>query len=204
MWHTEIGNRVLSGAEAELFREGLYSLIDWTEDWPEQPTGVRVFDRLSQAEKLAILDEVSRALLVKRIRCPVHTAVNEGTIAAIYHQIGNDVQVEIDEGRTDLRKLVRKACRECGLTEGLPSLRSDEFSEWRNAIDGLLFRILWDADWEGGFVAPDGPPDKANVIREFMGTDADYYTAVPPDPNPAQLAKIRARLRRRMGFYPEI
>jgi len=204
LWRTEIGNRVLNGAEAGLFREGLYSLVDWTEDWPEHPIGVSVFDQLSQTEKLAILDEVSHALLVKRIRCPVHTAVNEGTIAAIYYQIANNVQVEIDEGRTDLRKLVRKACRECGLTEGLPSLRSDEFSEWRDAIDELMFRILWDTDWEDGFVEADDPPDKANAIREFMGTDADYYTAVPPDPNPTQLAKIRARLWRRMGFYPEV
>src|SRR5688572_15324641 len=99
MWRTEEGNRVLKGAEAALFREGLYSLVDWTEEWPEHPIGVRLFDQLNQGEKLAILDEVSRALIVRRVRCPVHTAVNEGTIAAIYYQIANDVQVEIDEGR---------------------------------------------------------------------------------------------------------
>ena len=62
----------------------------------------------------------------------------------------------------------------------------------------LMFRILWDTDWEGGFIEPDDPPDKANAFREFMSVDPNYYSAVPPDPNPEQLAKIRARLRRRM------
>ena len=124
MWRAEVGNRVLTGAEAELFREGLCSLVDWTEEWPENAVGLRVFDQLSQPEKLAILDEVSRALLVKRVPCPIHTAVNEGAIAAIYYQIAGDVQLEIDEGRADLRKLILQACRECDLKDGLPRLRS--------------------------------------------------------------------------------
>jgi hypothetical protein len=204
MWRTGEGNRVLQGVEADLFRESLYSVVDWTETWPEQPIGVRVFDQLSQTEKLAILDDVSRALLVKRIPCPVHTAVNEGTIAAIYYQLANDVEVEIDEGIYDLRKLIRNASRECEIEGEVPHLRSDKIAEWREVIDELMFRILWDVDWEGGIIEPDDPPDKANMIRDFMRVDPDYYSAVPIDPNPAQLKKIRARLRRRLGFYPEV
>jgi hypothetical protein len=198
MWHTEVGNRVLTGAEAGLFREGLCSLVDCTDEWPEQSTGVRIFDRLSQAEKLAILDEVSYALLVRRVPCPILTAVNEGAIAAIYYQINIDVEEEIDTGQTRLRKLIRQACQECALEEELPRLKSCESEVWREKIDELMFRVLWDIDWEGGFIEPDDAPDKANALREYFGIHPEYYTAVPPDPNPTQLTKIRARLYRLM------
>jgi len=64
-----------------------------------------------------------------------------------------------------------------------------------DAVEDLRSRIFWDRDWEIEYIKPDDPPDKASVIRESMDVDANYYTAVAPDPDPAQLAKIRQSLR---------
>ncbi len=56
MWRTPLGERVLRGAEWNLFREGLLFLGDFVEDSSHDPdicfTGVGVFDRLEPAQKL--------------------------------------------------------------------------------------------------------------------------------------------------------
>lgn len=199
MWWTQEGNRVLRGAEAALFQEGLSSLVYWIGDFDDAdgwPTGVQVFDRLSRPEQLAILEQVGRGLLVKRMPSPPLTAVNEGAIAAIYHNLMSEVEIEIDEGRRDVRRLIRAALKETGLTEEMPTLKSEEMAEWRFAIEGLVERILWDSDWAHEFVKPDDPPEMAQEIRAFGGIDEDYYIAVAPDPNPAQLKRIEKSLLR--------
>ena len=58
-----------------------------------------------------------------------------------------------------------------------------------------MFRILWDCDWEVEYTKPDELPGNAAAIREYMGINPDYYTAVAPDPNPIQLEEIRRSLR---------
>jgi hypothetical protein len=195
MWHTGLGDRLLVGYEAEVFRRGLARLVDRIENEPEHQAGVPVFDRLGAPEKMAVLELVGRFLLVERDSCPELTAVNEGTIAAVYEQFLDDLEVEIDLRRTDLRRLVQYACRECQLIDGLPSLRCQKADDWADAVEGLMSLILWDRDWEAEYVKPDDLPDWAGTVRDLMGVDADYYTAVAPDPNPQQLEKIRLSLR---------
>ena len=57
MWWTSAGERVLSGAEWDLFREGLSCLWDDVEASEEEDgpgtTGIAVFDGLAKAERLA-------------------------------------------------------------------------------------------------------------------------------------------------------
>jgi hypothetical protein len=93
-----------------------------------------VFDRLASPEKLAVLEQVARALLVKRVPLPRHTAVNEGAMAAVYYQLLIDLEVEIDEGRKGVRRLIRRACESCDLADSLPPLRSRKLHEWRDQL----------------------------------------------------------------------
>ena len=57
MWRTPEGNRVLRGAEWELFREGLSCLWDLVEDGGDEDdrfgVGIDAFDSLQQGQKLA-------------------------------------------------------------------------------------------------------------------------------------------------------
>ena len=67
MWWTSVGERVLRGAEWNLFREGLSRLWDDVEisdddDVERGTTGVAVFDGLRKAERLALMATVARGL----------------------------------------------------------------------------------------------------------------------------------------------
>lgn len=212
MWRTETGDRVLRGAEAACFQWGIERLVceftdrlsspggDVLPEFEDHHVGVRVFDRLSGPERLAILEHVARALLVKSVPCPELTAVAEATIAAVYHQLFGEIDLEIDDARTDLRALLLAAAGECDYDEEggdpLPALNSDDPEPWRDLIEYLMFRILWDEDWQHEYVKPDDPPHVAEQIRAMARIDASYYTAVPPDPNPAQLERIMKSLAR--------
>lgn len=208
MWRTEIGDRGLKGTEAEVFQWGLERLVAeftgllWSDDdeleFEEYNVGVRVFDALSGPEKLAILEHVAHALLAKSVACPQHTAVAEGAIAAVYHQLVGEVEVGIDEEDTELRKLLLTAARECGFEEdgetSLPAEDCDDHEAWCELIEYLMFRILWDTDWENEHINPDDLPERVQKIREFAGIEPEYYTAVPSDPNPAQLRRAMRSL----------
>ena len=91
MWWTSEGERVLQGAEWELFREGLSSLWDDVEAAEEEDgpgtTGIALFDELSKAERLALLASVARGLTDEGEPCPELTALSEGTVAAIFAHI---------------------------------------------------------------------------------------------------------------------
>ena len=66
MWWTSQGERALSGAEWELFREGLDMSWDWVEESMNDPDlytfDVDAFDRLLPVQRLALLAHVGTAL----------------------------------------------------------------------------------------------------------------------------------------------
>ena len=200
MWRTQEGDRVLAGAEAAFFRAALDSLVfdlDLAEDAGDpHGVGVEVFDRLSLPEKLAVLEQVGRGLLLRSVPCPRHTAIGEGAIAAVYYHALGEVEVEMDEPRRAFRRLVRAACAEAGQAEGLPRVGSRDVSAWAEAVEGLMDRVLWDRDWEREPTSPDADPDAARMVRRLMTIDDDYYVVVPPDPAPDRLRRVRASLRR--------
>ena len=125
MWRTNIGDRALRGAEWGLFRQGLWLLWDHIEDAGDEPelcrTGVAVFDRLQPSSKLAMIALVGKALSSENEPCPALTALAEGTFAAVYAVIGQEIEIEIDMGREgpqtegeefSMRPLVLEAVRE--------------------------------------------------------------------------------------------
>ncbi len=100
MWWTSQGERVLNGAEWDLFREGLSCLWDDIEMSEEEDgpgtTGLSVFDVLAKAERLALLASVARGLTDEDEPCPDLTALTEGTIAAIFAHTLYLIEVEIE------------------------------------------------------------------------------------------------------------
>lgn len=199
MWRTPTGDRILTGAEAELFRVGLASLLFYLDEGEdiEMPlnVGVSLFDGLTYPQKLAMLEFVGGALLRESIACPKHTAVGEATIAAVFYHIESELEVEIDEGHDDIRRLIVAACKHAGATEQPPRLQSISKNEWRFAIEFLTDQILWDCDWGHELGSMDAAPEVAQGIKDFARIDDDYYTAIAPDPTPEQLRRIRSNLR---------
>ena len=124
MWWTPRGERVLRGAEWDLFREGLdgiWNLVEESMDDPERfSSGVEAFDRLQPNQKLALLALVGDALKDEAEPRPELTAHTEATVAAIFHHIVDQVVFEIemarelgvDEEATFWRQLVLAAYRE--------------------------------------------------------------------------------------------
>ena len=69
MWPTPAGERILQGAEAVLFKEGLGTLVDFIHDDTEDlwPSGVEPFDHLQRNQKLAVLAQIGSALLCEEL-----------------------------------------------------------------------------------------------------------------------------------------
>lgn len=195
MWHTSHGKRVLTGAEAAMFRSGLSSLLFYLEDTGDfWRTGVNVFDRLSRPEQLAALEQAASALLIKDVEAPKPTAVSEAAIAAVYRHVEGDLQVEIDNGaEPEIRRVVRTAALQWQVIN-VPAETSTDNGLWNYVMECLRDRVFSDRDWETAYVDPDAPPGIADEMRSLVGVDGDYYSAAPPDPNPAQLLRIKARL----------
>src|SRR3954469_25286130 len=102
MWWTPLGERVLRGAEWELFRDGLAMVCDLVEeakssDDPEIGSfGVEAFDWLQPNQKLALLALVGKALKDEGEPMPELTAHTEAAVAAVYAHIFSMIVVEIE------------------------------------------------------------------------------------------------------------
>lgn len=203
MWWTSDGERILTGAEASLFREALGILVDYVQDDEEGTIwqfGVPPFDTLQHGQKLAVVARVGSGLLREDEPAPKLTAVLEGTVAVIYGLVRDMVQLEIDDPEMEgpppnWRQLVLDACREREIADELPLPNCEDFGEWEILIECLEAGVLWDADWEGGEMHLDADPETSRRLKELMRIDEDYYVEVPPDPSSKQLEGVLATLR---------
>ncbi len=162
MWHTQKGDRVLTGEEAKVFLASLRFMVDILEDddledaWTFR---VEVFDRLTLGQKLTMLRDVAQALLDPTIPMPELSAVNEGTIAAVYQNLLNNTLMECDEDddtqvdqsfRYYWRSLIMEAVKEADQAENVspdpdwnPTIESNDMGDWDILVQCLENRILW-------------------------------------------------------------
>lgn len=213
MWWTPDGDRVLQGAEWELFRHGLACLWDSVEESFNDPsgfqTGVRVFDVLQPSQQLAMLALVGKALSDSTVPSPELTAHSEGAVAAVFQHIlvlielETDCQAEPDDqGNSSFwRELVLAAAIQGDedWDEPLPDAQCDDLGEWDFVLECLSGRIFWDADYEMDKTFLDAPPPRRRAVMEQMGIDPDYFLAIAPDPTDEQLGRIRGVLRQLAG-----
>ena len=200
MWRTPGGDRILVGAEADVFKSAVRSLRSGLVDPPcPRDSGIAVFDRLTLGQRLSVLVEVTMALLDERVPSPAHTAANEAAIAAVFEQLVTSIESEIDDAAsttrpTDLRRLVRQACSDRDPGFDAPPLRSDDIDQWLRCIEALRDQILWDADYAAEDCFVDAVPTRAQEIHTFMGVSRDYFTTVPPDPRDGEIGAVLRRL----------
>jgi hypothetical protein len=212
MWRTSQGERVLKGAEWNLFREGLAGLRDTVEDDfagdGESHSGHAAFDVLQPAQKLAMLALVGQALHDEAVRSPAHTAHNEATIAAVFDQISLGIVEEVTnqgslpiDGAQFWRGLVREAW--VGIAD--PSMHSRlspscaDIETWSTIVDLLSEQILWDYDFAMGDRFLDSDPEESRAMMQELGIQPDYFTEIAPDPGDSELETAREILRKLTG-----
>ncbi len=211
MWRMETGDRILTEPEWNLFRVGLEMLWDYIEDDSDEDpglseTGVRVFDVLQPEQKLALLADVAQALRDPATPIPRHTAANEGAVAAVFAVIRQALEEEIafshDEGTdsTEVRGLLLATAAESDeQPDDLPSLADEDGEEWDLVLEAIEDRILWDRDYEMGDEFLDQPPEAGQELHLLAGVDPDYFTAIPREPDEAEMIAVRQALARLLG-----
>jgi hypothetical protein len=213
MWRTCAGDRVLRGAEWDVFRAALAEVADLVEGSlggdDLYSSGIGAFDCLQPEQKLTLLALVARALSDEALPTPALTAHSEGAVAAVFAYLRECLEVEIESQDVPemaghacyWRGFVLAACREAGTgTEGpCPGETCDDLSEWELLIDGLAGRIFWDDDYRMDDHFLDADPRVARTEMRSLGIADEYYKAVVPDPDPTALEEARQALRRLTG-----
>jgi len=198
MWHTSCGDRTLHGAEARLFAEALWSLLD--EAHTDQPydydLGLACFDDLTYGQKVSVLAAVGNGLLREDVPVAPLTAVLEGGIAAVFQHLRDSVAFEIDEPEvgTRWRSLIATALREMEADE-VPAPACEDEDEWDIGMQELSDTILWDADYEDGDLYLDRPPPEARNLMDEMWIADGYFDAIADDLSEEQAEAKIAELR---------
>lgn len=216
MWNTSRGERILTGAEANLFKAGVLALVQCIKEegeLEENGYSIAVFDQLTWSQRLAVLELVTTHLLSDSGHSPHLSAVNESAIAMVYEYIALQVDLEIpfeqSTGSSTWRTLVLYAARECFWNPEhdpdpadesldvacLPTDANSRQSDlWATMVRLLADRILWDRDFELIETFVDEPPEKAAMMRQIMGIGDDYFSTAAEDLNSP--AEVRDSLRR--------
>lgn len=198
MWWTPEGDRALGGLERSLFAECLWDLIEEVNlsEREDYELGVKVFDSLTYPQQIAVLRQIGMALLLPEVPVVKLTAFLEGGVAAVFQHLRMSVEIEIDELPSyypTWRQRVAKACRECCVGD-VPECSSTDLALWNSCISALEERILWDADYEEDSSFMDGPPESDAAKKKRFGIPDDYFTAIPPDPKPEEVQRLRDEL----------
>lgn len=208
MWHTPDGTRVLRDLERELARRGVetaYELIKLgvSTQLPWE-CGITQFDTLTPEQQMALLADVGRALFYKSVRPPVHTAVNEACVYAIYRALAMQIDFEID-GQSQYEQSTRDLICELIAAERTtddyelddePPLTADsqDSERWHFEVECLADKVLWDRDWELDEQMVDCSPERSRLLKTHLGIDDDYFTSIAPEPN--DLSQVRRHLDR--------
>ncbi len=190
MYRTPKGERILLGAERQLFQESLAMMVDHL-SVDDCEFGVPVFDELQRSQKLFALYRTARGLLRPDEPPPELTAFIEATVAAVYrHALDMAVQ-EVEEPEfaghnPSWRKLICEAARQDDDIEEVPPETSNNKNHWELMVECLEGNVLWDADFEAQDRL-DADPDTSRNLKLIMGISENYYTDVAHDPPDNQL-----------------
>ena len=205
MWRTSEGDRTLEGPEAALVAAAVTGMVEqireessaYGDQWAY---GVALFDELTWTQRLAILDQVATHLLTPTPKTLELTAVAEATVGALFQHVRVELDWEIDDfpnPGTRWRQMVLDAYEatqpdyvqvddepeESGEDYGwgTSSAECRDRSAWRDLVKSLTDQILWDRDYEMMADLADQPPDKAALLKSYLGIDDNYFAAAGPD-----------------------
>jgi len=190
VYHTPNGERIVLGAERQLFEQSLGMIVDHLSD-DDWEFGVPPFDDLQRGQKLFALYRVARALLQPDEPPPELTAFIEATVAVVYQHVLDMVVQEIEEPEfvghfPSWRKLVCAAARQDDDIEEIPDETSNNKDDWELMIECLEGNVLWDNDFEAQDRL-DADPDTSSNLKQVMGISENYYTDVAHDPPDDQI-----------------
>lgn len=223
MWWTPCGERYLTGTEATLLKRSIAFIhaqldCELAGDTGHRSYGVPVFDRLNPAQKVAILTQVAEALLLPDSPLIEFTALTEGTAAAIYENIGDMIQSEIEAGKFNepvytWRMLVLAAHVETSdaeeMREGnatgedideeddyeLPAPDCTDGDEWGILLECLDGCVFWDNDY-----LEDRLPNVhllqpgAKRNGKDQAGEIPYFNQTIPTPSEDELSALHERL----------
>lgn len=211
MWNTSEGERILIGAEANLFKAGVLALVQCIKEEGElEENGycIAVFDQLTWSQRLAVLELVTTHLLRDDAPSPTLSAVNEAAIAMVYEYVAFEIDLEIEfeepASSTTWRQLVMYAARDCFWNPELDANPPPDASNiahlpdsalcrdrgvWSSIVSALADRILWDRDFELIETFVDEPPEKATMMRQIMGINEEYFSTAADDLNSPEAVK---------------
>jgi hypothetical protein len=197
----EAGDRAMTAAEWGIFQLGLAELVAHIEDDlayenDAAQTGVKVFDRLTVEQKIALLADVAEAMHDPDVPMMDLTAASEGAAEAVFVVTRALLREEIaDNSDTRMRSLLVAVAKEQDFEKvDVPSLKSRKRSDWGFLLECLEGAIFWDSDWAAGDHYLDMPPQEAKAKMEYMGIDPDYFLAIPKEPNATELKAARQKL----------
>jgi hypothetical protein len=218
MWQTVMGDRTLYGAEADLAR----TLIGCVQDMilagidVGQPhiTEVSLFNTLQPSQQLSVLHEVARGLLIEDEPTPELNSIREATVHVLFRELVGLIECEIDlsrlEGEPDcyLRSLVIRVFHELQYSSNheiredfseefvarLPPIDCPAIAEWNDLAEELADLILWDRDFEMEAVLVDLSPEKAEMMKDYLGIGQDYFSEVALDPNSEEIKRLRKQI----------
>lgn len=126
--------------------------------------------------------------------------------------LADDVEFDQECGygpqwRTHWRRQIVEACRETiAPLDGpapnacepftLPEAECEDIAVWSELIERLADRILWDRDFEMGESFLDTDPTKAALMKQVLGIESDYYTAIAEEPSEEEAEALLESLRK--------
>ena len=225
MWHTSLGERTLTGAEAYLVAQACHYLIDTLSVEACHPgagcdtdVGVELFDGRTICQRIALVDQVSRHLLSDGESALPLSAELEATVMAIFETIKGLLDVEIDEARVfgetscEFRSVVLAAyefaCPESDefsadsdeeIDDDLPDPWCEDSEHWDWVVESLADRVLMDRDFEMASMIVDEEPEMADAYKQVLGIDQDYFASAPPEVNEDDALEVVQSLQKFLG-----
>ena len=194
MWNTSHGLRTLMDMEARLIRDTAWELVDAIRAEKDYVVaaefGIPSFYQLTWQQKMVMLLQVLKPLLIEAVPAPTRTALNDATVAAIYAQMETSVESEIymqqtttqsEEGDTDRRCQIVEAIQEQGTERNWPDPECVVMDEWELAVAEVKSWVLPDEDYQMDGLTLDLPQEKSRELKQMMGIRQGYFRAVPPD-----------------------
>lgn len=195
MYNTPGGDRVLAGAERQLFVQSLHAMLRVLET-RDHNWGVQLFDELTRNQKVSALADIAEALLLG-VPAPELSAYLDATIASVFQNVRHCLTDEVMQANNSLgttwRKLAIAACEQHQVVEELPAADNTDIEFWHVLILGLEGCVLWDNDWEE-VDRLDAEPDTSRRMKDALGLPDDYYIAVPVDPDDTETELLIAEL----------
>jgi hypothetical protein len=202
-WDTQLGLRVLQGAEAELYLMALQHTVAYLWDIVELDddlnirTGDRIFDSASVEQKIILLHQCLSALLKPEIPAPSLTNVMEAAaflpFAFLQMRIEEEIEDELvlpgqeedDELTCFYRRLTWNAYNTLFLSsqQNVNDENDEPFyldwhstsvNDWEDAIDQLADLIFYDRDWQMTSLHPQLLDGLEKDFSEQTGIFEDY------------------------------